>query len=253
LPAGKGDYGPDEFAADGLDKFTHDGKYLRDFIYGLLGAAGKADYRVDRQGCVYATDHTLPPDRFAPAEIEAALPGHTMHPRDPFVAAYGSLYKFPPTGGGLVWDKTGMKFTDPPPTQDDLIRKPTVVTDRIAGPKWRGGCENIEWQFIGVSPVPSGRINICTCTGVTFDIDPLDRLFVPDAYRMCIHVLDSNGNVLLRFGRYGNQDDARTKIAFARPRKLGVQGNQIVVEDCQNSLTTRLDVVYATEGLCPVP
>jgi hypothetical protein len=76
---------------------------------------------------------------------------------------------------------------------------------------------------------------------------------VPDAYRMCVHVLDSNGNVLLRFGQYGNQDDGRTKIAFARPRKLAVQGNRILVEDCQNSLTTKLDVVYATEGAAPVP
>ena len=86
-----------------------------------------------------------------------------------------------------------------------------------------------------------------------FDLDALDRLYVPDAYRMCVHVLDRSGNVLLRIGRYGNQDDARKQIAFARPRHVQVQGNRILVGDYQNSLTTHLDVVYAAEGAASLP
>lgn len=254
-PKGKGDYNGREFSApfEGPDKLTPDGKLQYDFIYGIMSIAAKTPYRADRRGAVYTADHTLPPGRWGPAEIEAALPGAKPHPRDPYTASYGCLYKFPPTGGGLVWDSTGEKFKAPAPVSGDLIRHPTVVSDTIGSPKWKAGCENIEWQFIGVSPVPSARVNICTCTGIVFDLDRHDRIYVPDMYRMCVHVLDTSGNLLLRVGRYGNYDDSLRDIAFARPRIVAPDGEQMCVTDTQNNLTTKLEAIYAVEKTADMP
>ena len=77
-------------------------------------------------------------------------------------------------------------------------------------------------------------------------------MFVPDAYRMCIHVLDTNGNYLMRVGRYGNQDDARGRIAFARPRFVTATSRQMTVTDPQNGRAVKIDLVYAVEATCPV-
>jgi hypothetical protein len=70
---------------------------------------------------------------------------------------------------------------------------------------------------------------------------------------MCVHVLDTNGNYLLRIGRYGNQDDAKGAIAFARPRFVSTAPGRVTVTDPQNGRAVKLDLVYAAEEICPLP
>jgi hypothetical protein len=70
---------------------------------------------------------------------------------------------------------------------------------------------------------------------------------------MCVHVLDTNGNYLLRIGKYGNQDDAKGKVAFARPRFVSAAEGRITVTDPQNGKAVKLELVYAAEESCPLP
>ena len=46
----------------------------------------------------------------------------------------------------------------------------------------------------------------CVCIGGRFKIDGFGRLWIPDALRFSVGVVDNAGNELIRFGRYGNQD-----------------------------------------------
>jgi hypothetical protein len=85
------------------------------------------------------------------------------------------------------------------------------------------------WWRSGFSPVGKVQGNDqCHCTGSDFDMDDFGRVFAPDTGRFRVGVLDTNGNEILSFGGYGNQDfcgpesyvlDPATKLL--RPRKAG--------------------------------
>ena len=111
--------------------------------------------------------------------------------------------------------------------------------------------EGVLWQFFGASPLPA-TLGKCICSGIAFDLDEHARIFVPDAYRMCVHVLDANGNYLLRIGGYGNQDDARGRLLFARPRFVRFRDGHLMVTDPQNGRAVVIDLRYASERTCPV-
>jgi hypothetical protein len=254
-PEGKGDQVgvSSHFPLSGVDRVLPDGTTQVGYIYGLEGyGGGTRMYRVDRKGSVYINSHLLPPGRFAPVELEKALGGKITKETSPYSAACGAILKFAPSGGGFAWDKTGQKVKDPEPTTGDLIRSPTAAWDTYRS-TWRAACEGIEWAYIGISPFMSCWFASCMCCGDNFDLDPYARVLVPDAYRMCVQVLDTNGNLLLRFGRYGNWDDTQKGIAFGRPRVVRSVGEKIHVDDPQNNMTTILDVVYTAKETVEAP
>ena len=71
------------------------------------------------------------------------------------------------------------------------------------------------WGFYGLSPMPL-RTG-CQCLMADFDADDWGRVWVPDAPGYCVAVLDSAGNVLTRFGAYGNRDAMGTGSAVPEP------------------------------------
>ena len=48
----------------------------------------------------------------------------------------------------------------------------------------------------------------CACWNARFAFDYFGRSFAPEVDRYNVAVLDSNGNLILRIGRYGNADSA---------------------------------------------
>jgi hypothetical protein len=196
-------------------------------------------------------DHLPPVGRCAPAEIEAAFrSAGAKQVHATYLGSYGSVFKIGPEGGGFVWGEAA----DVPTPAGDAIRRPEAVWEPAHPAKMKAACENVQWQFFGGSPLPA-TLGRCICSGIGFDLDGHARVFVPDAYRMCVHVLDTHGNVLLRFGRYGNQDDARDGgLVFARPRFITVESSRrITVVDPQNGRGVRVDLHYAAEQTLPVP
>ena len=49
---------------------------------------------------------------------------------------------------------------------------------------------------------------VCSCPGSRFYLDYFGRSFASEIDRCQVAVLDSNGNLILRVGRYGNVDSA---------------------------------------------
>ena len=232
-----------------IDQFAPDGTVKkRELVYGMHEGCFATPFLVDRKGNIYVSDHIQPPGRVAPEEIETAFGALGAKPGATYVETYGSLFKFPPTGGGFKWGQAGQGGAG----RGDLIRKPTAVEDSAGGKVNKAACEGAEWQFFGIAPVATTR-GTCMCTGSGPALDGHARVYVPDAYRMCVHVLDTNGNYLLRIGKYGNQDDAKGKVAFARPRFVSAAEGRITVTDPQNGKAVKLELVYAAEESCPLP
>jgi hypothetical protein len=84
---------------------------------------------------------------------------------------------------------------------------------------WRYG-----FSFLG--DINSGGARDCHCTYTDFDVDDFGRAFYPDQGRFRVNVLDANGNEILHFGDYGNQDNCGPDSfvldpadKFLRPRR----------------------------------
>ncbi len=69
--------------------------------------------------------------------------------------------------------------------------------------------EGAQWVY---GAAPCGALMWrCNCRSGRFKTDYFGRSFVPEAWRYSIGVLDTNGNLIARFGRYGNVDSAGPK------------------------------------------
>jgi hypothetical protein len=65
--------------------------------------------------------------------------------------------------------------------------------------------EGAAWLYAGASPIkPVG----CECPSQRLHVDWWKRVYVPEAYRHSIGILDTNGNLIMHLGRYGNYDSA---------------------------------------------
>jgi hypothetical protein len=69
--------------------------------------------------------------------------------------------------------------------------------------------EGAEWIFpgAGFAPVKTSNAFPCGCWNMRFAVDDFGRSFVPQHRRDQVAVLDTNGNLVLQIGRYGNMDD----------------------------------------------
>ncbi|MBA4387315.1 MAG: hypothetical protein C0404_04995, partial [Verrucomicrobia bacterium] len=65
--------------------------------------------------------------------------------------------------------------------------------------------EGGEWIYAGAGPVTSVG---CSCPRQNLGLDWYKRTYLPEAYRHSIGILDSNGNLIMHLGEYGNFDDA---------------------------------------------
>ncbi len=74
--------------------------------------------------------------------------------------------------------------------------------------------EGAEWTYAGAGPVVYGG---CSCPSSRLHLDWYKRVYVPEAYRHSIGILDTNGNLIMHLGRYGNFDDAPGGKNGAKP------------------------------------
>jgi hypothetical protein len=84
--------------------------------------------------------------------------------------------------------------------------------------------EGAEWIFpgAGFAPFPGD----CLCWNSLFALDHFGRFFVPQHLRQQVAVLDTNGNLVVQVGRYGNVDDGVPLVEDPRfrsepPRSIG--------------------------------
>ena len=98
--------------------------------------------------------------------------------------------------------------------------------------------EGAEWLYAGASPIVNAG---CSCPASRFHLDWYKRVYLPEAYRHSIGILDTHGNLILHVGRYANFDSAPggpngckpggTDIGITCARYIGGTDNYLCFED----------------------
>ena len=118
-----------------------------------------------------------------------------------FNDATGTLIKFKPQAGRLVCTAKQV----PVPLTDETRPKRPPELSVLPGPGWVDGAE---WMYGGVGNDGKKWVG-CSCWNARFALDYFGRVFAPEIDRFKIAVLDTNGNLILRVGSYGNVDDGK--------------------------------------------
>lgn len=111
------------------------------------------------------------------------------------------------------------------------------------------------------APFSADRWGGCYCRSPRFEVDPYGRLFVPNAVSCQVTVSDNDGNIINRFGRYGNIDSrgslpglpgqqvvAGTEIPMAWPTSVAASEDYVYVSDYLNCRIVRARMVYAADN-----
>ncbi|MFP4055700.1 MAG: hypothetical protein ACLF0G_02390 [Candidatus Brocadiia bacterium] len=159
--------------------------------------------RVDRQGNVYVGMALKPFEQPYPRFFRGRLPTHATYPHPWFYyrQMYGSIVKFRPKGGRVVRDRSG-----------DYLAANYSFFHRCR-------IEGAEWVHYGFCPMHQKDVESsrCNCESARFDLDAFGRLFIPDAMRASVEVIDANANPIARLGGYGNMDARGPKSPIPQP------------------------------------
>ncbi len=133
----------------------------------------------------------------------------------------GTIIKFRPKAGKVTSIGKGVPVAVKPGGRPD---GPFDVQSALQGSAWVHGAE---WLYGGVGYCGKNRGVGCSCYNTRFALDYFARSFAPEMDRYSVAVLDSNGNVILRIGTYGNVDDGEPLIRAGgppKPRPIGGDG-----------------------------
>jgi NHL repeat-containing protein len=174
-----------------------------------------------------------------------------------YINHYGSVFKFPPTGGKFYLGRRTKTPKRPDDAPADAAFYRDAYLDRAV---WLKGAL---WQYRGFALSTNRTQGYgdpgCSCWSGRFAMDESERLFVPDVFRFSVGVVDKNGNEITRFGEYGNVDSAgvgsaipEPAIPFAWCNAVAVGGGKVYVVDRINRRIAVLDLTYSQEETCKV-
>jgi sugar lactone lactonase YvrE len=161
-----------------------------------------------------------------------------------------TLIKFKPGRGRIV--TAGDKRIPVPLKAGEEPREPTQLAGRwVTGAEWLyGGVGFASWEW-----------------GSRFALDLYARTFAPETDHYSVAVLDSNGNLITRIGRYGNADDGRPlegaaagtralggdEVALMHPCYAGMQSDKrLFISDAGNRRIVSVRLRYAAEERLPL-
>ena len=73
-------------------------------------------------------------------------------------------------------------------------------------------------------------VSWCSCMNCRPALDLFARSFVPEMDHYSVAVLDTNGNLILRVGRYGNLDDGKPLVAGGgSPNVRSIGGDEVAL------------------------
>lgn len=128
--------------------------------------------------------------------------GTKVYDGKPFYRYNGTLMKFKRGKGKLY---TG-KSAELPLSKEDATHLADLP--RIdSGPMGHMIVQDAEWLYPGVGYCNPPGGNDCECFSARFAVDYFGRVFAPEFARQQVAVLDTNGNLVMHIGRYGNIDD----------------------------------------------
>ncbi len=130
---------------------------------------------------------------------------------------------------------------------------PVTTFDYAAGAAGLGARPGTLWIHKAIIP---GYAQACTCHNNRTDMDYWARTWIGANQLGSLIVLDSNGNLIGRFGRYGNVDDAdeaHGRLHFAWIRAVAVSDTAAYVVDQPNRRIVRAALKYAAEAAIDLP
>ncbi len=132
----------------------------------------------------------------------------------------GTLAKFKGSKGGRYLSS---RRTVIPLTDQTTPERPPDLKMSYQGAVW---IEGAEWLYSGVGFCRPGP---CQCWNCRFALDYLGRSFVPENLRSQFAVLDTNGNLIMRIGRYGNVDDGKplSPAKLEPPNQRSMGGDEV--------------------------
>jgi hypothetical protein len=223
--------------------------------------------RVDSKGNIYLGEPVKPVGRSMPEFFDGKVPPPTKaltpdEGKDAFwySYAYGSIVKFPPSGGAIWYDKQkrlSPSLQGQPPKE--LLEKPIVKAQAhlIYTPNAPVEIQGADWTRFGFAPfaMHSGS-DTCMCEGAGFDIDLYGRVFYPNLGQFRVEAVDASNNFIGSFGRYGNQDSAgkagKPEIPVAWPLTVAVSDTHAYVADTINRRVVKVRLACAAESTCDV-
>jgi hypothetical protein len=122
-----------------------------------------------------------------------------------------------------------------------------------------------EWTISGVTWAvqdASDTFNeqACGCAHCRFTLDRFARSWLPQNEAQAIMVYDTNGNRILRLGRYGNADSCGKDslvpdpdIGLGRVRALAASDEALYISDSDNRRTLRAKLSYSVEEVVAIP
>jgi hypothetical protein len=136
--------------------------------------------------------------------------------KQPYGVNAGTIVKFKPGKGKLTSSRKVKVALSPGARPKGPPQLSAITTSSV----WASGAE---WMYSGIGVVrPSAP---CQCWNSRFDVDYFGRTFAPETDRSQVAVLDTNGNLMLHIGRYGNVDEGLPLVASpyagSKPAPLG--------------------------------
>ncbi len=185
---------------------THGRLAYEDALPGMASFQGIA---MDKDDNLYIQQAGMPPvdGKFPPTVHRRACTLMKLKPRSRVLASDGAIVPLAPE-------------TRPNRAADFLWEG--------VSPAW---IESAQWMYGGVGV--SG--DECHCfANSRFALDYFARSFVTELDRYRLSVLDTNGNVMLRIGRYGNADDGKPLVAEkASPAARSIGGDEVALQQAQ--------------------
>ena len=143
----------------------------------------------------------------------------------------GTLMKFKLNKGRVITAGKGRQPVVLP--KGDEPKRPHDIIGTVQGHAW---VKDAEWFYGGVGyagrAAGSHRMGgaTCACYNTRFTMDYFNRSFAPEFDRYSVAVLDSNGNLILRIGKYGNVDNGIPLIPESGIRNpVSVGGDEVAL------------------------
>jgi hypothetical protein len=209
-----------------IRKYSADGRIAEEAVCRLFNTGGGA--AVDSRGCFYAL------------ELPLTNWNNVVHN---FAAAIGdkSFGREPRRGGERIRTQSGFAH---------LVKMDA-----------RGGSRNTEaelWAHRGGSCTNGGGC-YCDWPDMHVAIDAADRIFVADVDLHMVKILDTAGNMVARFGRWGNADTkpgpdgSARALGFRLIYCVTAAGDSVYVSDKDLRRIANVKMAYRTSSEAAVP
>ena len=170
---------PGRAAGYDVHVFDRYGRLLyKDAVPGILYSMG---IDIDRRDDIYAL-----------AGASAVLDGKPI-----INSVTCTLVKLPPRGMKILATRAKIPMGEFRPKRPPDIQKSNLGSAWVEGAHWLFGGVGFDGKHLGCSCIANSR----------FDLDLYARSFAPEIDRSRVAVIDTNGNLILRIGKYGNVDD----------------------------------------------